>query len=740
MHFHKNKDENNIINNISNEKLKMINQIQSDEINNVCFECGTEEPEYISINNGVFICKECVQDHFQFPHEISQIVINDLNGLNNNELKKLFLGGNKKLIEFINFDFPKLKQFPPNILYKTRAVDYYRKRLQFFAYGGIRPLKPIFEYAYQLVNIPKSNFNNNLSNYRRDLYLSPKVNIPNERICNTTSLTPISEGNQLDDENNYSSSSENKENKDNDNNENEQKFFSPEECHPEDENNFIYSPKKPKHMNSNNSNSNSNNNNGSVNNSNSILSPFSTPYKKHVIHNYKNDRVKITPSSINEDYSNINIDKNISDIMTINNTEKSLNNLNDDNYGDDNTIKVIDKYMNNSKDGDSFHIKNNNIIINNNNNIIELVKPKNEEIDIIKIENNNKIENEKNNKIIDISDITNNINDSDKKANNNTKYNNIKKNNNTKNKNNNDIIIENVININSNENNNKRDNESIIIDKKNKRDNDSKIIDKNNKEDKNNNNKIIDKNNKKDNDSKINDKNNKKDSEIIDKNNKIDDFTKNIKEAKVIYPKDFDKYSEKSEKNKKRKHLRAKVSTKKSTEDDEFYDNEESYSHISTHKSKPLTKDDFYPKEPKDIISYKKDNKKSEKKKENFYSDFSLNPLKYFKRSFQKKQEEKFGYDSDENSNSRSFEDEEEIKKEEIKNMKKSISFNNRKEMENRYRKDGNKKINGDVKIEKKFERMSSPEKGDTKESTQSQQEDKNLSIRQKYKNRRLKY
>ena len=205
MYFHKNKSQNNIINNISNEKLKMINQIQSDEINNVCFECGTEEPEYISINNGVFICKECVQDHYQFPHEISQIVIN--------ELKKLFLGGNKKLIEFINFDFPKLKQFPPNILYKTRAVDYYRKRLQFFAYGGIRPLKPIFEYAYQLVNIPKSNFNNNLSNYRKDLYLSPKVNIPNERICNTTSLTPISEGNQLDDENNYSSSSENKENK-----------------------------------------------------------------------------------------------------------------------------------------------------------------------------------------------------------------------------------------------------------------------------------------------------------------------------------------------------------------------------------------------------------------------------------------------------------------------------------------------------------------------------------------------
>ena len=135
------------------EKNRMINIIQSDEINNVCFECGTEEPQYISINNGVFICKDCVQDHYQFPHEISQIIINDLYGINNNELKKLFLGGNKKLIEFINFDFPRLKQFPPCLLYKTRAVDYYRKRLHFFAYGGIRPLKPIFESAYQIINL-----------------------------------------------------------------------------------------------------------------------------------------------------------------------------------------------------------------------------------------------------------------------------------------------------------------------------------------------------------------------------------------------------------------------------------------------------------------------------------------------------------------------------------------------------------------------------------------------------------
>ena len=191
---------------LNNEYIKMIEQIKSDQINNVCFECGANNPEYISINNGVFICQECIQGHFQFPQEISQIKINDLYSLNNNEVQKIYLGGNKKLIEFINFDFPRLKQFPPNILYKTRAIDYYRKKLEFLVKGGTKPLKPIFESAYQLINLQ-----NNISNAgcKNDLFLSPKI-YNKEKLFNTTQLTPILEGNQLEDENNVSSFSEEK--------------------------------------------------------------------------------------------------------------------------------------------------------------------------------------------------------------------------------------------------------------------------------------------------------------------------------------------------------------------------------------------------------------------------------------------------------------------------------------------------------------------------------------------------
>ena len=202
MHFCKKKEEESM----NNEFMKMIEAIKMDKINNVCFECGVNNPEYISINNAIFLCQECIQGHNNFPKEISLIINNDFYSLNYNEIKKLYLGGNKKLIQFINFEFPSLKQFPPNILYKTRAVDYYRKNLDFLVNGEIKPLKPNFETAYQLLNI--QNENNN-TNYKNDLYLSPKI-CNNEKIMNSTQLTPISEGNQLDDENNLSSLSEDK--------------------------------------------------------------------------------------------------------------------------------------------------------------------------------------------------------------------------------------------------------------------------------------------------------------------------------------------------------------------------------------------------------------------------------------------------------------------------------------------------------------------------------------------------
>ncbi len=752
MQFHKKK--NNLY---SNEKSKMINFILSDEINNVCFECGTNNPEYISINNAVFICKECVQDHFQFPHEISQIIINDLKNLNNNDIKKLYLGGNKKLIEFINFDFPRLKQCPPSILYKTRAVDYYRKRLEFFVQGGIRPLKPIFEYAYQMVNIPNTS---NISNYKKDIYLSPKVNLVNERYSSTTKLTPISEANQNEDENNNSEYSDDKDKNNNNNKENNiienntnrdnnneninQQNISNENEKKEkkERNNYIYSPKKPKHINRHNNSAfispKTRNSNRSFDNKNNIirnlisetkLSPLGTPYKKQVVYDYKNNNHtktnknddknnSYTQTNKNDDLninmnlnSNIESDKNISDFITLNNNEKSITNINDDNYGDDNTIKAINKYMNNSKESDFFFSKNTkekDNIINDQNTINENENKNNiNEIDERKKEENNKIQN----------------NDNDN--NNNKKEKIEEKETMTKifvNDNNKNDLHTNVLN-----NNNLNSNDKVI-DRVTKT-NQIEIINISDDNDNFNDNNKDNISNNKDNNENIT--NNKK--EYEKKNKTINANSKNIKVPKILSPKDLDTFSEKRENTKKR-HLKAKITTKEvktEYEDDDFYDDI-----YPTHKSNKIIpyknkKNDYFKNETNDIIPFDGDIF-PKSKKDNFYSDAGsnfINPLKYLKRSFQKKQEEKFGYDSDENSDS--YEDELENN-----NSIKLIGNINASDMVENENIKNDKHINKEYKEINMRTRNSMEKEGDTKESTESQQDDKNNSIRQKYKNK----
>ena len=141
----------------NNPYIQIIEKKLNDELNKFCVECGNENPEYISINNGIFICSECVQNHFNFPKNISRILKNNIKILTLDEIQYLLCGGNRALLNFINNEFPKLSQFPPYILYRTQAMVYYRQNLNYLINGGIAPIKPNLKYAYKV-----SNFINNL--------------------------------------------------------------------------------------------------------------------------------------------------------------------------------------------------------------------------------------------------------------------------------------------------------------------------------------------------------------------------------------------------------------------------------------------------------------------------------------------------------------------------------------------------------------------------------------------------
>ena len=159
---------------IKREQNEKIKEILEEEMNKECFDCGELNPKYISLNNGIFLCFNCVKLHFQFQNGISLIKNNNLFLLSNKELLYLYYGGNSRLNNFVNFEYPGLQNYQPSLLYQTQAMNYYRNRLNSMVNKRNRPLRPIPLYAYKLIgeNIDKysknrlifENIDNNNSN------------------------------------------------------------------------------------------------------------------------------------------------------------------------------------------------------------------------------------------------------------------------------------------------------------------------------------------------------------------------------------------------------------------------------------------------------------------------------------------------------------------------------------------------------------------------------------------------
>ena len=141
----------------NNEKRRKIKAIKSNELNKECFDCGACYPQYISINNGIFICKDCLKIHNNFPKQISNTLKNNLSSLNSKELEFMYIGGNQKLLNFINYEYPQLQRYKISILYQTKAMQYYRNNLNYLVNGGIKPIKPSeLINAYELINIKEA--------------------------------------------------------------------------------------------------------------------------------------------------------------------------------------------------------------------------------------------------------------------------------------------------------------------------------------------------------------------------------------------------------------------------------------------------------------------------------------------------------------------------------------------------------------------------------------------------------
>ena len=180
------KKENAALIKIKKQKIKIILNVPK---NNECFECANLNPEFISLNNGIFICKKCIKNHINLPKSISNILKNDLNNLTLKNIQYLCFGGNEKLKQFIQNEFPKLKKFEFHNVYKTYAMDYYRKYLEYLIEGGIKPNKPNKNKAYDLIKI--NNINNKNKNTHIKINIDNKISNLDEANTNTKKNTHI---------------------------------------------------------------------------------------------------------------------------------------------------------------------------------------------------------------------------------------------------------------------------------------------------------------------------------------------------------------------------------------------------------------------------------------------------------------------------------------------------------------------------------------------------------------------
>ncbi|CAD7969636.1 unnamed protein product [Amoebophrya sp. A120] len=101
---------------------------QSNEANQKCFDCLQDNPQWCSLNLGIWICSSCSGHHRSFGTHISRVKSAALDNWSNEHLRWMRAGGNHILEELVaRYTFPDF--FTVHELYHSRVLEWYRQYL-----------------------------------------------------------------------------------------------------------------------------------------------------------------------------------------------------------------------------------------------------------------------------------------------------------------------------------------------------------------------------------------------------------------------------------------------------------------------------------------------------------------------------------------------------------------------------------------------------------------------------------